>query len=264
MAIYYVLAGFSVGMLVGLTGIGGGAIMTPLLVLGFNVPPLTAVSTDLLFASVTKISGIINYLKHDLVKWPIVLRLLAGSIPSTLATLWALQTWPALAELDHILIGLLGFTLILTAVAMFFRQHFITWRESKLQANQISILDTHTGSLTIFTGLIIGVLVTLTSVGAGALGTVALIILYPKLPLKNIIASELMHAIVLAITASSGHTNMGHIDWTLLSYLVIGSIPGSFCGSRLGINIDPKWVRYILSVILFIIGAFLLQRFIGD
>ena len=251
----YSIAGFLVGMLVGLTGVGGGSLMTPLLVLLFNFHPATAVGTDLLYASVTKTVGTFVHGKQSTVNWRIVGRLALGSLPAAAITILMLATFGSLNKHTSDVLGeLLGASLILTSVSIFLRPQILAWAEPRMRG----FSDSTIARLTVLTGIILGVLVSITSVGAGALGVTALLMLYPRLPMARIAGSDIAHAVPLTLLAGLGHLWIAPIDFNLLFALLIGSIPGIIIGSLLGTRASDSVLRPILAATLLIVGVRLL------
>jgi uncharacterized protein len=251
----YVLSGFVVGFLVGMTGVGGGALMTPLLVLLFHVHPITAVGTDLFYASITKTGGSLVHAFNRTIDWRVVSRLAAGSIPASLLTTLCLHLLKVDQAITNALVTrVLGVALIATALALMFRQQlFDTYyrRVGGLTARQ-------TLCFTVVTGLVLGVLVTISSVGAGALGVNALILLYPKLPVVKIAGSDLAHAVPLTLVAGLGHVMNGSIDITVLESLLLGSLPGIGIASLAAPRLPDLVLRLILAAILTVTGLRLL------
>lgn len=251
----YSVAGVAVGILVGLTGVGGGSLMTPLLVLAFNFHPATAVGTDLLYAAATKTVGTAVHGKRGTVDWTVVRRLCMGSVPTTVATLvalhWAAQssknTAPAIATA-------LGVVLLLTAIAMFFRKPIV----DRLAPNFTAVDGRRVAMLTVLLGAVLGVLVSLTSVGAGALGMTALLILYPRAPIARLVGSDIAHAVPLTLIAGFGHWLIGSVDFSLLVSLLAGSIPGIIVGSLIGSRVSDRVLVPILATVLALVGIKLL------
>lgn len=254
MEIAYSFAGLVVGFVVGLTGIGGGALMTPILIVVFGIPPVAAVSTDLLYAAVTKCGGMVSYARKKLVEWKVVGLMLLGSIPGSLLTLNYLKGLDGLESIEHLMNLTLGFTLVLTSIAVFcrsqIREFASRWQDSPVAEHGRRWRP----ALTVLMGLILGGLVTLSSVGAGALGTALLIILYPRMQMTSIVGTDLVHAVVLTGIAGAGHYQMGNVDLTLLTYLLLGSLPGVFIGSHLGTRLSPTVMQPIMGSILLAIG----------
>ena len=251
----YSLAGFLVGALVGMTGVGGGSLMTPILVLLFNFHPATAVGTDLLYASVTKTVGTVVHGKQQTVDWHIVGGLALGSVPAAIATLFVMGRLGAMhSQNTFVLDTLLGGTLLLTAFAVFFRP----WILRRAGPHFTGLPEARISHWTILLGAILGVLVSVTSVGAGALGTTALLILYPKLPVGRIAGSDIAHAVPLTLIAGIGHWLMGSVDFGLMLALLAGSIPGIIVGSLFGSRASDAWLRPILAVTLLLVSVKLL------
>jgi uncharacterized membrane protein YfcA len=246
------LSGFFVGLLVGQTGVGGGSLMTPILVLLFGIHPVTAVGTDLLYASATKSVGtLVNGLNHT-VDWRIVGRLATGSVPATVLTLLAMAHFDVAGpDKGQVISLVLGVTLLLTAVSLIFRQRFLRLMAPVLD----QITPRQAAWLTVFSGLVVGALVTLSSVGAGAIGVTALLMLYPRLPMKVIVGSDIAHAVPLTLVAGIGHWWLGAVDWTMLGSLLSGSIPGIVLGSYLSARIPDGVLRPILATVLCVVGG---------
>lgn len=253
MDVAYTFSGFVVGTIVGLTGVGGGSLMTPLLVLLFGVHPATAVGTDLLYAAITKAGGTAVHARHRSVDWGITLRLAAGSLPAAVLTLSIVGLFDFDRDLfSQVISGALGVALLLTAVALVFRtrvQHFALSRFSDAWRAR------HIGRLTVVFGVVLGVLVSLSSVGAGALGAAILLFLYPKLPTVRLIGSDIAHAVPLTLVAGLGHLFLGNIDWALLGALLIGSLPGIWLGSHFAVKVPERWLRSGLATLLAVIGV---------
>jgi uncharacterized protein len=249
------LAGLLVGALVGLTGVGGGSLMTPILVLLFGFHPATAVGTDLLYASVTKTVGTAVHHNGRTVDWKIVAGLATGSVPASVVTLFIMRRMGVTQEHSYLVLNLLlGAALLLTSIAVFFRPWIIRWAGHHITA----MGDRRVTRWTILLGTVLGVLVSVTSVGAGALGTTALLILYPKLPVARIAGSDIAHAVPLTLIAGLGHWWMGSVDFTLMGALLIGSIPGIIIGSLLASRSSDAVLRPILAVTLLVVSIRLL------
>jgi uncharacterized membrane protein YfcA len=248
----YSLSGFVVGMLVGLTGVGGGSLMTPLLVLLFGVPATTAVGTDLLYACITKGVGTVVHGFSRTVDWPIVLRLAIGSVPGTAVTLLVLSHYHAqFTAVSTTITTVLGCALILTAVSIVFRKFIL----NSLAEVTSKLTSRQTTRFTILLGLILGVLVSISSVGAGAIGVTFLLILYPKLPAGRLVGSDVAHAVPLTLVAGLGHWYLGSVDGYLLASLLVGSVPGIIVGSYISAHVPDKLLRPILAGTLAAVGA---------
>jgi uncharacterized membrane protein YfcA len=241
-----VAAGFGVGFLVGLTGVGGGALMTPLLISTFGVSPQVAVGTDLLYASITKSVGSWRHHVSRHVEWAIVLRLAAGSLPAAGALLAVISVLPIdLVKLAHwIRMGLVA-ALPLSGLAI------VLYPLATRSSPQEDTGDVPVQTVpTVLFGVILGLLVTLTSVGAGAIGVTVLAVLYPMLPAKRLVGSDIAHAVPLTLIGGLGHLGLGNVDPSILFALLCGSIPGILVGSRLAGAI-PEWLlRPLLAVTL--------------
>ena len=246
----YSLSGFVVGVLVGMTGVGGGALMTPLLILLFGVPPATAVGTDLLYASATKAGGTIVHGFHRTIAWRVVGRLALGSVPATGLTLLALSFLGVHHTAANDLIAVvLGVALLATSISLVLRKRII-----EVYGPRLSALDARTTRrLTIITGAVLGVLVSITSVGAGALGVTALILLYPNLPTVRIVGSDIAHAVPLTLVAGLGHWWLGSVDWLLFGSLLVGSLPGIVLGSIVSVRVPDAVLRYLLAAVLLMV-----------
>jgi len=248
----FMLSGFFIGLLVGQTGMGGGSLMTPLLVLFFGIHPATAVGTDLLYASVTKTAGTLVHGLNKTVDWRIVSRLAAGSVPATLVTLFAISHYNISGPTSGRIIALvLGVMLLLTALSLIFRRGFLALVGPLLER----VPPEKAARLTIIVGVILGVLVTISSVGAGALGVTALLMLYPRVKMAVIVGSDIAHAVPLTMVAGLGHWWLGSVDWPLLSSLLSGSIPGIVLGSYLSAHVPDAVLRPILAVTLMVVGG---------
>jgi uncharacterized membrane protein YfcA len=253
----YVFAGFAVGLVVGLTGVGGGSLMTPLLIFGFGIKPYLAVGTDLLFAAFTKLGGTVNMARRGMVPWSVVASLSAGSIPAALATLYVLhRIGPADPAVQKTMTLTLGVALLLTALATLYKalRGKQTPRDLPKQDFERALRPRH-WALPLLLGALIGVMVTLTSVGAGAIGVTALMLLYPLLPLPRIVAADIAYAVPLTLVAGLGHASLGSVDWPLLAKLLAGSLPGIWLGSQLVHKTPERAIRSLLSLLLAYAGA---------
>lgn len=252
----YSLAGVLVGLLVGLTGVGGGSLMTPLLVLVFGFNPATAVGTDLLYASGTKTVGTMVHGRHGTVDWAIVGRLALGSLPAAMVTLATLAYLNhGAASTSRVLSAILGGVLVLTAIAVFFR-NAVVHRLTPLLAGSS---PRRIARLTVALGAVLGMLVSLTSVGAGALGMTALLVLYSKAPVARLVGSDIAHAVPLTLIAGLGHLAMGSVNVALLASLLLGSIPGIIVGSLIATRASERLLVPILAATLAVVGFKLLM-----
>lgn len=270
MNIMYTASGFAVGLLVGITGVGGGSLMTPLLVFLFGFKPAVAVGTDLIYAALTKSVGVfVHHGKHGSVDWKIVRWLAVGSLPTAGITLYILKNLMENGkEISSAMTFTLGIALLLTASAIIVRsilQHR-TAKESLIDDEASTPENAGRFSprwekvATVVTGAMLGVLVTLSSVGAGALGTVALLFLFPRMSTLKIVGTDLAHAIPLTAVAGIGHLSLGNFDLNLLGSLLLGSVPGIWIGSHLSAKIPEYYLRPVLATLLLVIGVkFVLQ-----
>lgn len=250
----YTFSGFIVGFVVGVTGVGGGSLMTPVLVLMFGIAPATAVGTDLLYASLTKMGGSWVHGRRGTVDWKVVKLLAMGSLPAALLSM-ALLHYLALDEkhLKSLITSVLSIALLLTAAALLFKPYLIKLGR-RPDGVMFELHAHHLTGATIFTGAVLGVLVTISSVGAGALGVVVLLFLYPRAPMAKIVGTDIAHAVPLTLIAGLGHAALGTVNYGLLGSLLLGSLPGIYLGSHLGIKIPDHVLRPILASMLTAIG----------
>ncbi|AGZ34426.1 sulfite exporter TauE/SafE family protein [Pseudomonas sp. SWI6] len=249
----FTIAGLVVGFIVGMTGVGGGSLMTPIL-LWFGINPATAVGTDLLYAAITKASGVWVHGRNRNIDWKITGLLSLGSVPAAALTLWFLSTLHTdTSALNAVIKQGLAVVLILTALAILFKSRLQAFA-NRHAGDHYHLSDRSLNILTVLTGVVLGVMVTLTSIGAGALGTVALFLLYPFLVTRRLVGTEIAHAVPLTLVAGLGHAGMGNMDWSLLGYLLLGSLPGIYLGSHLTGRISDRVLRPCLAGMLLLIG----------
>jgi len=250
----YVIAGLLVGFIVGLTGVGGGSLMTPIL-LQFGIPATSAVGTDLLYAAITKAGGVHVHHKKKNIDWHITGWLALGSLPAAGLTLvWLHHMTSNIDALNSIIKITLGYTLFVTAIAILFKRKIFNY--SKKNDLWVSRMNRQQQFITtVAVGFILGGIVTITSIGAGALGTVALFILFPLLPTVRLVGTEIAHAVPLTLVAGLGHAGLGNVDWVLLGNLLIGSLPGIYVGSHLANRVADHWLRPALAIMLMIVGG---------
>lgn len=251
------LSGLAIGVIVGLTGVGGGSLMTPLLVLLFGIHPATAVGTDLLYAAATKSVGTAVHGRNKSVDWRIVRRLALGSVPATLATFAVMQAVGAHSSKGGVLAFLLGAVLLVTSATLLFRVQIVAFLGGRVKTANEGLV----AGLTVLTGVVLGVLVTTTSVGAGAIGVTALLVLYPRLTTLRIVGSDIAHAVPLTLISGLGHWYMGDVDFGLLGTLLIGSIPGIAIGSLLAPKLPERTLRMLLAAILVLVSLKLMGLF---
>jgi uncharacterized protein len=248
----YSLSGFAVGLLVGLTGVGGGSLMTPILILLFGIHPASAVGTDLLYAAATKTAGSLVHGYNRTVDWQVVGRLASGSVPATALTILALSFVNLNGAMARDLIsGLLTIALFITALTLVFRDRIV--RRYAPRIGRLS--EGRVAGLTVAVGAILGMLVSISSVGAGAIGVTALILLYPQLPIARIVGSDIAHAVPLTLVAGLGHWWLGSINLSLLIPLLLGSVPGIVLGSYVVTRVPETALRLLLAATLAIVAT---------
>jgi len=248
----YVLSGVLVGGLVGMTGVGGGSLMTPILILVFGIHPGTAVGTDLLYASITKTSGSIVHGYNKTIDWKVVGRLATGSVPATALTIFVLYELKIDSKtVQGLITSVLGVALFFTALSLLFRKSVM-----RIYAQRVGVLNPElVRNLTILTGVVLGVLVSLSSVGAGAIGVIALILLYPQMEPRRIVGSDIAHAVPLTLVAGIGHSFLGAINWHILGSLLVGSIPAIVVMSLVSARASDTAVRVALAIVLLMVCA---------
>jgi uncharacterized membrane protein YfcA len=252
LASLYVASGFGVGLLVGMTGVGGGSLMTPLLILLFGIHPSTAVGTDLLYAAATKTGGSLVHGLARSIHWPAVIRLASGSIPASILTLLVLSQLDLNNGAARSLVNIvLAFALILTATSLIFRKAIL----ESFRARMERLDDRTIARATVVVGVALGVLVSISSVGAGAVGVTALLLLYPRLPMARIVGSDIAHAVPLTLVAGIGHWAMGAIDWQLMGVLLMGSLPGIVIGSYFATRVPETALRLLLAATLILVAT---------
>lgn len=250
----YTLSGFLVGLVVGVTGVGGGSLMTPLLVLFFGVSPATAVGTDLLYASLTKSLGGWVHGRRGTVDWKVAGLLALGSLPASVLTI-ALLKYLSLDEqtLRSLVTSVLSVALLLTASALLLKNQIKKFARRR-DGTVYELHHRHLPAATIATGVVVGALVTISSVGAGVLGTVALLFLYPRMSAVKVVGTDIVHAVPLTAIAGMGHMALGTVDFVLLGSLLLGSLPGIYVGSHLSAKVPERVLRPLLATMLLIIG----------
>ncbi len=248
----YAVTAFAVGMLVGMTGVGGGALLTPLLILLFGVHPATAVGTDLLHAAVTKSAGSLVHGLSGTIDWRVVRRLAAGSIPLTVATIAALSALDIRGAAARELIDVvLLLALVITAVMLVFRDKIVARYSVRLGG----LAEQQVAFFTVAVGAVIGAIVSISSVGAGAIGVTALVLLYPKLPAARIVGTDIAHAVPLTLVAGIGHWLLGSIDLRIFASLILGSVPGILLGSYAAARVPERALRIVLAATLIVVAT---------
>ena len=245
-----IASGFGVGAIVGLTGVGGGSLMTPLLIGAFKLNPAVAIGTDLWFAAITKSGGAWAHHRHGHVDRRITLLLLAGSVPASIATIAWMHGSGITRSGMAALTWSLGIALLLTAVTVAYRKawHTVGLRLERWLPERRKVVAT------VLSGVALGVLVSLSSIGAGAIGATLILLLYPRLPAQRLVGTDIAHAVPLTLVAGIGHASLGHVDWQLLASLLIGSLPGIWIGAQLTKAFPERLVRTLLCVSLVTAG----------
>ena len=254
----FVVAGLVVGFIVGMTGVGGGSLMTPIL-MHFGIPPSAAVGTDLLYAAITKAGGVHIHNRHRNINWKVAGWLAAGSLPASALTLVVMhQIGFDSSGVNSFIKTALGIALILTSLGIIFKKRMLAY--SHRNDVWITRIDQRQRDMaTLIVGLVLGVIVTVTSIGAGVVGTVALFLLYPMLPTAKLVGTEIAHAVPLTLLAGLGHAGVGNLDLPLLGNLLLGSLPGIYMGSHLTSKVSDHYVRPALAAILLFTGGKLMM-----
>jgi uncharacterized protein len=251
-ALLYVICGFAVGLLVGMTGVGGGSLMTPLLILLFGIHPAAAVGTDLLHAAATKTAGSFVHGFNRTIDWRVVRRLAAGSIPMTLLAIAVMSVLDINGAAGRDLINaVLTLALAATAVVLVFRGRIVARYAARIGA----LGPRQVAALTVAVGAVLGAMVSISSVGAGAIGVTCLILLYPTMPTAKIVGSDIAHAVPLTLVAGIGHWFLGSVDFAIFAFLILGSIPGILLGSYAAIRIPERALRLVLAVTLIAVAT---------
>ena len=261
----FILAGVIVGFCVGITGVGGGSLMTPILISLYKIEPHIAIGTDLLYAAISKFCGSLVHARKMNIVWPIVIWLAVGSIPASFATHWVLENY--LSQSTHyktVLTMFLGFMLTLTGISIIFRGHiekfFNKFRKSSefddmsSDLERVNLQAKDKRAYIVIMGVILGIFVTLSSVGAGAFGIMALVLMFPNLPMIRIIGSDVVHAVLLTFVAGLAHMSSGNVDFHLLGWLLCGSIPAIVVGTLISSRLPEKVIRKVLGITLFMLG----------
>lgn len=257
MDFFYVLSGGIVGFVIGLTGVGGGSLMTPLLVMGFGINPAIAVGTDLLYAAITKAGGVFFHQRQRTVDWKIVGLLASGSIPASITTIVIFDQFKNLGiNYERLMMLTLSAMLILTSIVVFLKDKFLTRLRGSLSqrgALREALLRSR-AYITLFAGIALGILVTISSVGAGAIGSAILFLLYPRKRAIAIVGTDLAHAVPLTAVAGFGHYHVGSVDLVLLLGLLLGGLPAIYFGSLIGKKMPDKMLRPVVACILLTLG----------
>lgn len=253
MTLSYIFSGFAVGALVGLTGVGGGSLMTPLLTLLFGVSPAVAVGTDLAFASITKATGTFTHRLRGTVEWDVVRLLCYGALPAALVATLGLKYFGGLTpEIGQLIRYSIAVSVLLTVIALLFKAKILAWLNRHPEKQ---LRGTKLAAATILAGAVLGLLVTISSIGAGAIGATLLVMLYPRMPAAHIAGTDIAYAVPLTAIAALGHWWLGSIDWELLGSLLLGSLPGITLGSMAAKAVPEKILRGVLATTLTLVAA---------
>lgn len=249
----YTLAGAFTGFVVGLTGVGGGALMTPILLLFFGVSPVTAIATDLWFAALTKLVAARVHHANGQVDWPVVKRLWAGSVPTAVGVVVCVSLGAPVSKVNW-LTQAIGIVILVTAVGMLAAPKLVMHARQR-RIGQPERFKALQPKLTTLSGAVLGLCVALTSVGAGALGSVMLLYLYPlRMTPHRLVATDIVHAIPLSVVAGLGYLLAGMVNYSMLVSLLLGSIPAVWLGSFLAVKITGRWIQIALSLALIVGG----------
>jgi uncharacterized membrane protein YfcA len=253
MDLSFIVSGFVVGLLVGLTGVGGGSLMTPILTLLFGVSPSVAVGTDLAFASVTKTAGTATHRLRGTVRWDVVRLLCVGALPAAVLATLGLKQFGALdKEIGQLIRYCIAGSVMLTVLAILFRGKMLNWMlahpERQLQGRALA-------AATILAGAVLGTLVTISSIGAGAVGATLLVLMYPRLTPAEVAGTDIAYAVPLTAISAAGHWWLGSINWMLLATLLVGSVPGITIGSWFARSMPERILRGVLATVLVTVAA---------
>ena len=253
------IAGLVVGTAVGATGVGGGSLMTPILIIFYGINPALAVGTDLLFASISKSFGAFLHGRNGSLDWRIVRWMALGSVPATLLTLWFLHNFPKGAQLDGLIKLILAIAIITTATfALLQDRIMLLIRRGNGGSTHLS--ERRQFQLTVLSGVLIGALVTISSVGAGVIGMMLLLLIYPRHAPISLVGSDLAHAVIITAIAGIGHASLGTVDYVMLGYLLVGALPGIWLGSRIGFSLPEKPLKRLIAGLLIFIGSAMLWK----
>ena len=258
------IAGLVVGIAVGATGVGGGSLMTPILIMFYGVSPAFAVGTDLLYASISKSFGVLLHKRNGSLDWSIVGWLAAGSLPATLLTLLFLHGYEKGPQLDHLIKLTLSIAIITTATFALFQEKLLGFLRGNRHFDTLRRIREHGQiPLTIISGVLIGALVTISSVGAGVIGMMLLLLIYPRTAPIKLVGSDLAHAVLITAIAGAGHASLGTVDYSMLGYLLVGAIPGIWIGTQLGFNLPEKPLKRVIAGFMIFIGGTMLAKLLS-
>jgi len=254
------LAGLVVGIAVGATGVGGGSLMTPILILFYGITPTVAVGTDLIYASLSKAFGVGLHSRNGSLDWRLVGWMSLGSVPAALLTLLFLHQQPAGESLDRLIKLSLSIAIVVTAAFTVVQEPLMALlRRSPAEAEAIEHWRGQK-PMTVLCGVVVGALVTISSVGAGVIGMMMLLLLYPRHPPIRLVGSDLAHAVLITAIAGAGHAGLGSVDWAMLGALLVGAIPGIYIGTRIGFRLNAKALKRMISTLLILVGSTMLWK----
>lgn len=256
----YSLAGLVVGTAVGATGVGGGSLMTPILILFYGISPSLAVGTDLIYASISKSFGTFLHNRNQSVDWKIVGWQALGSVPAALLTLLLISRYFDVKTLDHLIKIVLSIAIITTALFTLVQDRVMVFARQRGRIRSVPREPKFQRTLTVLAGILIGSIVTISSVGAGAIGMMLLLLLYPKHEPVKIVGSDLAHAVLITAIAGVGHARLGSVDYSLLFYLLVGALPGIYLGSRIGFKLEPQVLKRAIAMLLIVVGGMSLYK----
>lgn len=258
----FTFAGLVVGAAIGMTGVGGGSLMTPLLILLFGFAPSAAVGTDLLYAAGTKAFGTWLHGRQQTVDWRVVGFMALGSVPAAIVTIAVLHHVGLTHGVQELMVLVLAGAMILTALLTFVRTRLVNWLQARrvFQNGGRARLVRWRPAITIVGGAVLGVLVSLSSVGAGVLGTTMLLVLYPNTRAVRIVGTDIAHAVPLTLIAGLGHLTLGTTDLPVLCYLLLGSLPGIYIGTRLGARLPDRALRPVIAVLLVLVAVSMIAK----
>ena len=261
MDLAFSLAGLVVGIAVGATGVGGGSLMTPILILFYGISPTVAVGTDLIYASISKAFGVTLHSRNGSLDWKLVGWLSLGSVPAALLTLVFLHHQTPGKELDQLIKLTLSVAIVVTAVFTVFQDRVMALLRRSPGGADSDQPWRWQRPMTVVCGVLIGSLVTISSVGAGVIGMMMLLLLYPRHQPIRLVGSDLAHAVLITAIAGAGHAaSLGSVNWSMLGALLIGAIPGIYLGTKIGFRLDPKALKKVISGLLIFVGATMLWK----
>jgi uncharacterized membrane protein YfcA len=253
-----IIFGFGIGLLVGMTGMGGASLMTPLLILVFSISPVTAIGTDIFYAAVTKTVGGYKHLKLGTVHKGLAFWLAVGSVPSAILGVWVIELLQQRYgdDLDAVVLGMLGGALLVVGIATLLRSLFLA---GVIQERSAMHLYRRHIIAAVATGVVTGFVIGLTSAGSGTLIAIALIAIFRLTP-QRVVGTDVFHAAILLWAAGFAHWLGGNIDFLLAGTILVGSVPGVIVGTNLSVRAPQTFLRYALAVVLCASGITLIVK----